>query len=464
MELRRTGRELPSRTADNLFWLGRYVERAEGGMRQVRSSISRLVDDERPHEDLLAIDRVLRPTFAKAGVVPPDDSERAAGIRACLDRELGELVFDADRPYGLRRTLRDLGRTASLSRDRLSGDSWRILRSLQPEDFARRPSLAAPSRRVSIAGILGQLDQGIQRLAAFSGMGTENMTRSFGWHFLDMGRRIERCLQMTTLLESLRDAGEPEDDGSLLLMLDIADSFMTYRSRYLLTPQLAPVLDLLLLDETNPRSVAFQLEALDAHLEKLPRQGQERAAGSSPLAVHDLLVQLRLADVTNLCRRGRQGNRPGLEALLGRVVADLPQLTTSITRTYFSHAEAVTTVSTAGSAPAERHALRRSSPHDLRYSQPVSISHHVLHLVPRRHQRQVLHATSLSIEPHPAVRSDTEDYFGNPVTFLTIEQQHEQLVIESRSLIDVVAPAPGAHAETMPWDRILRQLEQRHTR
>ena len=349
VELRRTGRELPSRTADNLFWLGRYAERAEGVMRQVRSSISRLVDDERPHEDLLAIDRVLRPTFAKAGIVPPDDSERAAGIRACLDRELGELVFDADRPYGLRRTLRDLGRTASRSRDRLSGDSWRILRSLQPDDFARRPALAATPRRLSIAGILGQLDQGIQRLAAFSGMGTENMTRSFGWHFLDMGRRIERCMETTMLLESLLDAGEPEDDGSLFLMLDIADSFMTYRSRYLLTPQLAPVLDLLLLDETNPRSVAFQLEALDAHLEKLPHGPNEPAAGSEQFGVHDLLAQLRLADITSLCRRSRQGNRPGLEALLGRVTADLPQLTTSITRTYFSHAEAVLTVSTVGS-------------------------------------------------------------------------------------------------------------------
>jgi transglutaminase-like putative cysteine protease len=99
-----------------------------------------------------------------------------------------------------------------------------------------------------------------------------------------------------------------------------------------------------------------------------------------------------------------------------------------------------------------------------RYSQPVSISHHVLHLVPRRHQRQILHATSLAIEPQPVVRSDTEDYFGNPVTFLTIEQQHKQLTIESRSLIDVVAPEPGACAETMPWDRIFRQLEQRHAR
>jgi uncharacterized circularly permuted ATP-grasp superfamily protein/uncharacterized alpha-E superfamily protein len=351
MELRRTGREMPSRTADNLFWLGRYAERAEGMMRQVRSSITRLIDNERPTEDLFAIERVLRPTFTKSGIKPPGEDELAAEMRVCLDRQLGELVFDADRPYGLRRTLRDLGRTASLSRDRLSVDSWRILRGLQSEDFARRPSLAAPPRRAPIAGILGQLDQGIQRLAAFSGMGKENMTRSFGWHFLDMGRRIERSMQTIALLESLLGATDPEDDGSLILVLEIADSFMTYRSRYLLTPQLAPVLDLLLLDETNPRSVAFQLEALDDHLDRLPRDRTESAGSREQQLVHELLVQLRLADITTLSRRSRLGDRPDLSMLLGRIAADMPKLTTSITRTYFSHAEAVHTVSTAGGAP-----------------------------------------------------------------------------------------------------------------
>ena len=348
VELRRTGRELPSRTADNLFWLGRYAERAEGIMRQVRSSIVRLVDDERPIEDLLAIDRVLRTTFAKAGIEPPDADELRAGTHACLERELGELVFDADRAYGLRRTLRDLGRTASLGRDRLSADSWRILRSLQPDDFARRPSLAAPPRRAQIGAVLASLDLGIQRLAAFSGMGMENMTRSFGWRFLDMGRRVERSIQTTALLQCLLTADEPEDDGSLILVLEIADSFMTYRSRYLLTPQLAPVLDLLLLDETNPRSVAFQLEALAAHLEQLPRDSARPAASAELHAVHALLAELRVADITQLSRRSGHGGRPGLEALLSGVAEDLPQLTTGITRTYFSHADDVRSVSTAG--------------------------------------------------------------------------------------------------------------------
>jgi len=99
-----------------------------------------------------------------------------------------------------------------------------------------------------------------------------------------------------------------------------------------------------------------------------------------------------------------------------------------------------------------------------RYSQPVSISHHVLHLVPRAHDRQVVHASSLSIAPHPVVRSDAVDYFGNRVTFLTIEEQHEHLSIESRSLVEVNAPEQRDPTATMPWDRIFGQLEQRHGR
>jgi len=350
VELRRTGRELPSRTADNLFWLARYAERAESLMRQVRSSIQRLVDDDRPEEDLLAVDHVMRSTLAKAGVAPSDEAERSAGARAVLERRLGELVFDPDRPYGLRSTLRDLGRTASLARDRLSADSWRILVQLQPDEFARRPGLALPSRRSLVAGVLPQLDQGIQRLAAFSGMGTENMTRSFGWRFHDMGRRIERSIQTAALLDSLLDAEEPEDDGSLILLLEIADSFMTYRSRYLNTPQLAPSVDLLLLDESNPRSVAFQVTTLARDLEQVPKDSSGTGLGSLQDVVGELLAALHMADATYLCRRDRQGNRPGLAELLARVARDLPELTTAITRTYFSHSDAVHSVS-AGGAP-----------------------------------------------------------------------------------------------------------------
>jgi transglutaminase-like putative cysteine protease len=95
-----------------------------------------------------------------------------------------------------------------------------------------------------------------------------------------------------------------------------------------------------------------------------------------------------------------------------------------------------------------------------RYSQPVSISHHVLHLVPRRCDRQALHASSIVVSPQPAVRSDSVDYFGNPVTFLTIQEQHEQLAIEAQSLVDVAAPGHRQPSQTARWDGILQGLQQ----
>lgn len=95
-----------------------------------------------------------------------------------------------------------------------------------------------------------------------------------------------------------------------------------------------------------------------------------------------------------------------------------------------------------------------------RYSQPVSISHHVLRLVPRGCGHQMLHESSIEVAPHPAVRSDALDYFGNPVTYLTIQEQHEQLAIEARSLVDVAAPPPREPSRTTRWDGIFRQLER----
>jgi transglutaminase-like putative cysteine protease len=95
-----------------------------------------------------------------------------------------------------------------------------------------------------------------------------------------------------------------------------------------------------------------------------------------------------------------------------------------------------------------------------RYSQPVSISHHVLRLTPRPCDHQVLHESTVTVTPPPAVRSDASDYFGNPVTYLTIQEQHQQLVIEAGSRIDVAAPPPREPSRTMPWERVFGLLER----
>jgi uncharacterized circularly permuted ATP-grasp superfamily protein/uncharacterized alpha-E superfamily protein len=340
VRLRRSGRELPSRTADNLFWVARYAERAEGIMRQARAALIRLADEERPREDLEAMADVLHPLLDRAAIAPPTPAELDQGPHAYLERQIEELVFDPDRSYGLRQTLSDLGRTVVLARDRLSADSWHILRGLRADDFAHRPAATPPVHRFDVLATVARLQADVQRLSAFSGMCMENTTRALGWRFLDMGRRIERSIQTLSMLVPLAGAESPEDDGSLIMVLEIADSFMTYRSRYLSTPQLAPVLDLLLADETNPRSVAFQLAALGMHVEQLPRESAADSPGIELAITSNALEALRSADMAALCRRDRQGDRPALRAVLDQVAAGLPRFSDGLTRAYFSHADA----------------------------------------------------------------------------------------------------------------------------
>jgi uncharacterized alpha-E superfamily protein len=165
------------------------------------------------------------------------------------------------------------------------------------------------------------------------------MTRGPGWHFLDMGRRLERAVYTVDLLRSLLvDVGEHEATV-LETLLEIADSSMTYRSRYLTTLQCAPVLDLLLMDETNPRSVLYQLMALAEHVEHLPRNHARPSLSPAQRLALMALTSLRLAEIDVLCEIRADGHRPQLETLLTRLRTDLPALSDAMIHHYLSHAE-----------------------------------------------------------------------------------------------------------------------------
>jgi uncharacterized alpha-E superfamily protein len=189
---------------------------------------------------------------------------------------------------------------------------------------------------------LDVLDEGLHLLTAFSGTGSENMTRNFAWRFLDMGRRVERACQAVDLMRGLLI--EREDlvaSGTLPLLLELADSSMTYRSRYLMTPLLAPVLDLLLLDESNPRALAFQLAVIDAHLQRLPdSRGESPQYSPAQRIVMPLLTELRLVDPGALAGTESGAPRPALADLLARLARALPELSDVICRSHFAHAEA----------------------------------------------------------------------------------------------------------------------------
>jgi uncharacterized alpha-E superfamily protein len=190
----------------------------------------------------------------------------------------------------------------------------------------------------SMGDALRLLDDGLRVLAAFHGLTHENMTRNFGWSFLDMGRRLERAVNLAELLLGIFGKARSGDDetGSLLFALELADSFITYRARYRLEPMLALVLDLLLADESNPRSVAFQLAALARHIDSLPQSEEGSGRIEEQRMALSLLTQTRLADPARLEKPDADGTRGNLRQLLSEQATSLELLSDALGRRYFN--------------------------------------------------------------------------------------------------------------------------------
>ncbi len=331
VELRRSTNDLPSRVADNLLWLGRHVERAECMVRHLRSAVVRLTNELDPAglPELLVLVDAMRDEPSDTNEVPsPDLSDVLAKLRS----EVISFIFDPQLSYGLHKTFGSLRRTASIVRDRISVDCWRIVNQLNLD------TLNPGDKNVPGLGeVLFLLNQMLTLLSAFGGLATESMTRGPGWRFLDMGRRIERALQTLCVVQRTLVNQRAELVPVLEAVLEIADSSMTYRYRYLTSLQLAPVLDLLLVDETNPRAVGFQLNALSEHVENLPRDVDDSLYHPEEKIMQAAQAALRLTDVEALCEADSAGVRDKLDQLLEQLSEHLRRLAERITHIYLIH-------------------------------------------------------------------------------------------------------------------------------
>lgn len=327
----RTGLGLQSRVADNLYWLGRYTERAEWTMRLVRCVLARLEEESNPEDHNETVTSALMVWLTKdpgapmalGGAPTPDDP---------IMTKVQTLIYGPERTYGLQTSLENVHRLSALTRDRLSLEAWRILNSFfLDKSWHKNLGLTAVGKAID------QLDDSITTLAAFSGMAMENMTRNFSWRFLDMGRRLERAINLTELMLALFDKKLEEDteQGRLTYVLELADSIMTYRARYRMAPVFPAVLDLLLIDETNPRAVSFQLAATMSHIGALAAGTQQTARPEPTKMILQLLTQMRLADPLKLGKPEEDGIRQELRSLLKAQIDGLQALSDEITRTYF---------------------------------------------------------------------------------------------------------------------------------
>ncbi|WP_312861589.1 circularly permuted type 2 ATP-grasp protein [Segnochrobactrum spirostomi] len=305
--VRRASGTLPSRAADNLFWLGRYLERAEATLRLVRGVVSRLGDPATDASQSAAlallevwgaapIGAVGKPAFVALGALERRDLNGAVPALVTAARN-----------------------AASVIRERLSPDAWRALTDLEVL-FAPRTS----GGRLSEGDAFERSNAALKSLAAFSGLAQENMNRLAGWRFLELGRRLERALATARFVRQFGLPGAPS--RGLDLLLELADSQITYRSRYVVAAARVPVVDLATLDPDNPRSIAFQVDAVARHLSELP-EGDALREPSPPLRIAlRLQAELRTASAEEIDA-----------AELLRIDAALMRLSNEIALRFFTH-------------------------------------------------------------------------------------------------------------------------------
>lgn len=234
-DVRRVPGTLPARAGDNLFWLGRYCERAQLSIRLVRAYLARTQDGLDADDPLLC---AIEEQLAAWDIKDPAD----------------EHVFEE----ALLPILETARQSASAIRDRFSPDAWLTL---------NRFVSATKGERFAAYSTVEKLDEALTMLAAFAGLVSENMIRLSGWRFLEIGRRVERAIGTCQLAGQF--GFDEKTPGALNLLLETADSVMSYRQRYTVTSDAQTVLDLVVLDPNNPRSVAFQLQRIQQHIDEI---------------------------------------------------------------------------------------------------------------------------------------------------------------------------------------------------
>jgi uncharacterized circularly permuted ATP-grasp superfamily protein/uncharacterized alpha-E superfamily protein len=331
IELRRVGNNLPSRLADNFFWLGRYAERADATSRLLRSLLVRF-SPESSSGTFALIEPMLNTLIQQGQIVPlgsrPDHNPRPETTEA----ELLKTIYEPKRRGSLREIALELQRLAILVRDRTSNDLWRVLAELG-ELLTRSNDNAPPT----IGDAIGVLNQTLLHLSALHGLARENMTRAQGWRFLDIGLRLERIIYLSTFFDYALRSSEADNASILETVLEVADSTLTYRSRYNLLPNIAAVYDLVMLDDTNPRSLLFQFNQLVKHFERLPRERESALPSSAQRILFAGLTRLRLVDPRSLLRRNGKWHHSDVGTVITRILRDLPKLSDAIAVSYFAH-------------------------------------------------------------------------------------------------------------------------------
>lgn len=329
---------LPSHTAENLFWVGRYAERVLGNARLLRTVMQLVIEGNRLQfesdiiSEQLLLKALTKLTYTWPGFYEPTSKEMFENPWP----ELSDIIFNVTRQGSLSYNFSLFTKAVNMVRDHWSTDTWRVLKGME-EDWDE----AATSQLTNFR-MVGALDNLVTSLVAFLGLNRESISRDQGWTILDTGRKMEQSLLLIHMLQAtiLTVHSEEVTHNLLEVVLKSNETLMNYRYKYKVHIQLPLVLDLMLLDPSNPRSLIYQMDRLKAHLSGLPKQEHV----GHTLEKHERLILeahtlLKLADKTKWTKKDEKtGSYQYLSNLLANLTHLLLEVPDAISKKYFKHA------------------------------------------------------------------------------------------------------------------------------
>lgn len=331
-ELEASLMSLPSRVIENLFWMGRYAERAEASLRILRTVFIMLNDEQAISK---AAQRILLRSITEVTGTHPGFSNASDELLENPEEELLLIIKDGSRAGSIKSTLNSLLYCADESKELLSSDTIRVINDIRD---------ALDDLDSTLAGGLSSapeedLDPLVIPLIALSGLMQESMVRGVGWHFMDMGRRVERSVQIMKTITTLVTQVDDDSDNKTLLdaMLRSMEVFITYRRHSRTRNGIELGLELVILDDSNPRSLIFQFERLQAHFTAVRRMDSNlKGLEEEDRILLEAVTSLKLSRITALAEN-KEGSRAELSSLLIRLNSLLSDFTNILSDKYFDH-------------------------------------------------------------------------------------------------------------------------------
>ncbi len=316
---------LPSRVLENLYWMGRYAERAEAALRLLRTTHA-LLNGEEPVTPAMRTYLLRSLSSIAATAVPPlPESDEAMGV----------LLREGAIPHAIAGVLNSMLFCADEAKELLSSDTYRVINDIRDA----LPVLnAAPDDYRTADEVIDPL---VTALMALSGLNHESMMRGYGWRFMELGRRLERALQSSGMMGELLGPvlAEPEQSRMTEALLLTLEGLISYRRRYGARTAIQTGLDLVMLDTDNPRSLLYQLDQMLIHIRKLPNnKGFLHELPPAERALVSCATHIRLSILSELTA-DQDGERQGLREAMAALGDNLMQISDMISDRYFDHRE-----------------------------------------------------------------------------------------------------------------------------